>query len=161
MLFSMEETSSTTAVSVSTEQRPRGNSRGPLRGRNKSKLPDACVPYIWQPGQSGNPGGRPKTKTITVAYNKLLALSPAELETFEPRTVAEMKALEMIRANGRNLVPAWKEVTDRVQGRATADDDFTPTEIFIINHIPLPKWDDTPDSPNLVAESNSVTTEDL
>lgn len=24
------------------------------------RLSDACIPYVWKPGQSGNPAGRPK-----------------------------------------------------------------------------------------------------
>lgn len=64
----------------------------------------------WQPGQSGNPGGRPKKKPITEAYEKLLE---------DPAVAAEMaKAMfDVIRARGKGTVLAAKELTDRVEGR--------------------------------------------
>jgi hypothetical protein len=70
----------------------------------------------WQPGQSGNPGGRPKRKRITEAYKRLGKMSPAEFGAYEPRTMFESMARDMILANGKNLVPAKREITNRLEG---------------------------------------------
>ena len=74
----------------------------------------------WQPGQSGNPGGMPKgTPKVSVAYQKLLALSAAELATFEPATVAESIALARIKAAQTiKGLPDTAEITDRTEGKA-------------------------------------------
>lgn len=76
----------------------------------------------FKPGQSGNPGGRPKSKPITEAYNRIGDLSPEEFAAFKPKNVFEMKALEMLAANGKNLVPAVREITNRLEGSVDAND---------------------------------------
>lgn len=38
----------------------------------KKQLPAAAEPYKWKPGQSGNPGGRPKKTLLTEAMEELL-----------------------------------------------------------------------------------------
>ena len=38
----------------------------------KRTLPEAAKPYQFRPGQSGNPGGRPKKKPITEIYEEIL-----------------------------------------------------------------------------------------
>lgn len=70
----------------------------------------------FKPGVSGNPGGKPLSKPITAAYNKILAMPADEFRAFKPATVAEMKALEMVMARGAQLTPAMREISDRVEG---------------------------------------------
>ena len=74
----------------------------------------------FQPGQSGNPGGMPRgTPKVSVAYARLLALTPAELEAFEPSNVAEQLALARIRAaEGEDKPYNTAEITDRTEGKA-------------------------------------------
>lgn len=77
----------------------------------------------FQKVKSGNPGGLPKgTPKISNAYARLLALSPEEIETFQPSNVAEELALGQIRAaragKPAETLRAIKEVTDRTEGKA-------------------------------------------
>jgi Family of unknown function (DUF5681) len=69
----------------------------------------------FQPGQSGNPKGRPRD-IVTQAYRRLLA--KADPSDPENRAYAETLAEQMIiKAKGGD-VRAMKEITDRVQGKA-------------------------------------------
>lgn len=71
----------------------------------------------FQPGQSGNPGGRPKgTPSIGHAYARLLALSPAERAAYTPKDGAEEIALAQIKEAIAGEVRAAKEITDRTDG---------------------------------------------
>jgi hypothetical protein len=77
------------------------------------------LPY--KPGQSGNPGARPKgTPSIVHAIYRLLTLSPDELKAFEPQNQAEVIALQRIRDAGAALNPvaikATEIILDRVDG---------------------------------------------
>jgi hypothetical protein len=70
----------------------------------------------FQPGQSGNPGGRPKRKPITEAYLKLMD----EVIPNHPqrRTFAEAIALGQAKAAMRGSAPAAREIADRLEGKA-------------------------------------------
>jgi hypothetical protein len=62
----------------------------------------------WQPGQSGNPGGRPRTKQVRDALQKLvneLGLEPA------------VKAIYAKASEGD--VSAFREIADRLDGKVT------------------------------------------
>lgn len=66
----------------------------------------------WRKGQSGNPGGRPKTKYLSEAYRRILDDHGAD--TFA-KTIAN-DALHADRA--RDRLAAVQEITDRTEGRA-------------------------------------------
>jgi hypothetical protein len=75
----------------------------------------------FQPGQSGNPGGLPKgTPRVDVAYKKLLALSPAEAEIYQPKNMAEFMAMEQLRRacnwKEKSTLGYAQEVTNRTDG---------------------------------------------
>lgn len=77
------------------------------------------IPY--RPGQSGNPGGRPRgIPRISNCYERLLKMSPAELQQFVPQNAAEAVALRQVSAAiyGSDALPAAKEITDRTEGKA-------------------------------------------
>jgi hypothetical protein len=79
---------------------------------SRKPLPEAAEPYKWKPGQSGNPGGRPKKKPVTELYEQILN-DPANMELVEKAIV---KAL--IKGN-MAMVLQLKEMTDRVEGKVT------------------------------------------
>jgi len=76
----------------------------------------------WQPGQSGNPGGRPKRKPLTDAYAALLdkPIPPdmaRQLRISEASTYAEVVAMALLKEAVKGKVNAAAELADRVEGR--------------------------------------------
>lgn len=72
-----------------------------------SKAHKVGIGTRFMPGHSGNPGGRPKKKPITEAYERRLK-DPA---------IADAIAASMITAAQMGNVNAVKEMTDRVEGK--------------------------------------------
>ena len=75
----------------------------------------------FQPGQSGNPGGRPRgIPRLSNCYERLLRMSVEELQQFRPANAAEAMALRQVAAAiyGVDALPAVKEITDRTEGKA-------------------------------------------
>jgi len=82
----------------------------------------------WKPGQSGNPGGRPKKKPLTEAMQRMLnKLSDAETEALLKSTFERVM-------NGD--IGALKEVCDRVEGRVV-----TPLETTNVVRV-VSAWDE-------------------
>ena len=82
----------------------------------------------WKPGQSGNPGGRPKKKPLTEAYGRILKRRvPADvlrkLGLKGHPTYAEVIALSLAREGIKGKVQAAAELADRVEGRISAPGD--------------------------------------
>jgi hypothetical protein len=91
------------------------NSAKPRRGN-----PDKTKPYRFQPGQSGNPGGRPR-KWITEHYEELALQTPPG----KKRTYAELLAEAQFRKALKGNTMAAKEVTDRLEGKAREAVEFS------------------------------------
>ena len=70
----------------------------------------------WQPGQSGNPGGRPKTAPLSHACRELLA-RPVPDDP-EGRTYAEVIAEMLGKKAIEGDIRAAQEIADRAEGRA-------------------------------------------
>ena len=70
--------------------------------------------HHFKPGQSGNPGGRPKAKLITQAYRELLE----ELDPKERKTLAQQIARKVIDQALKGNLAAVKEVADRTEGKS-------------------------------------------
>jgi hypothetical protein len=87
--------------------------------------------HRWKKGQSGNPSGRPKSKTLSNAYrNKLEEVVPNDPEG---RTWAELIAEAQVRDAVRGNVQAAREIADRTEGRARQSIEFedkTMTQAF-------------------------------
>jgi hypothetical protein len=93
--------------------------------------PDVGKSHQWKKGQSGNPSGRPKSKTLSNAYrNKLEEVVPNDPEG---RTWAELIAEAQVRDAVRGNVQAAREIADRTEGRARQSIEFedkTLTQAF-------------------------------
>ena len=70
--------------------------------------------HRFKPGQSGNPGGRPKTKLITQAYRELLE----QVDPKERKTLAEILARKAVAQARKGNLAALKEITDRTEGKS-------------------------------------------
>src|SRR5271156_3903817 len=94
--------------------------------------PDVGKPHQWKKGQSGNPSGRPKSKTLSDAYrNKLEEPVPNDPEG---RSWAELIAEAQVRDAVRGNVQAAREIADRTEGRARQASEFedkTMTQAFV------------------------------
>jgi hypothetical protein len=83
-------------------------------------------PFQFQPGQSGNPGGKPKIhQTLSMECARLLAQpAPAEalaaLRLPPGSTFAEAIAVAMCMQAVCGNVAAAREITDRTEGRVPA-----------------------------------------
>jgi Family of unknown function (DUF5681) len=78
--------------------------------------PDVGKPHQWKKGQSGNPCGRPKSRTLSDAYRKKLE-EPVPNDP-KARTWAELIADAQVRDAVRGNVQAAREIADRTEGRA-------------------------------------------
>lgn len=73
----------------------------------------ALEPFRWRAGQSGNPGGRPRRKPITDAYNEIMAA----VDPKTGMTGAQIFAVEAFKHAIRDGNPSLiKEITDRIEG---------------------------------------------
>jgi hypothetical protein len=102
-------------------------------------------PYRWKPGQTGNAGGRPKSKVLTdalrAALDKPISEEIRRTTNLKPGTTfAELLAETMIREAiiGKNKVSAFSEIADRVEGRAAQSvtlggDPETPIAVRTLN----------------------------
>lgn len=87
----------------------------------------------WKPGQSGNPGGRPKVdRTVSAAYAELLdtpgGTLKEQLETFRDRRGAKFCAADMVAVgmltsavnpSNKGQTFAASEITDRTEGKVS------------------------------------------
>lgn len=92
---------------------------------------DNLTPF--KPGQSGNPGGRPKTKPFRDALRRLLEAAGDDTEKLDKLALALYgKALE-------GDVPAAREIGDRLDGKVTqpigGDDDAPLQHIHRIESV--------------------------
>jgi len=92
----------------------------------------------WQPGQSGNPSGRPKSKPFKEALQKAIAEQGLALA-----------AAALVRKANEGDVPALKELADRLDGKVAqgivgGDDDDNPVAVVhrIERHIVRPSNQD-------------------
>lgn len=87
----------------------------------------------FRPGESGNPGGKPKTKTLSKAYRQRLE----EVNPADPagRSYAECIAETLVKLAVKGNVQACIELADRVEGKiklavaGPEEDDFAEKSI--------------------------------
>lgn len=96
---------------------PNGNSGdSTAESRDQRKLPEAFVKRVWQPGQSGNPGGRKE-------------MSPEVREALYAATLPAMKRLIELTGSSDERVAllASQAILDRAFGKAAQAVDKTVT----------------------------------
>jgi hypothetical protein len=69
--------------------------------------------HRFKPGQSGNPGGRSKGRSITAAINKLLE------QEHQGKSIAALIAERLVKDALQGKFPQAKEILDRSDGRVT------------------------------------------
>lgn len=79
----------------------------------------------WKPGQSGNPKGRPRSRTLSEAYRAMLR---QPLPDDPSRTYADAVAETLCKNAVLGDVVAAKELADRTEGRSKQTVDVTVEE---------------------------------
>jgi Family of unknown function (DUF5681) len=144
------------------ENRHKSGFRGPS--------PDVGKPHQWKKSQSGNPSGRPKSKTLSDAYRSKLE-EPVPNDP-EERTWAELIAEAQVRDAVRGNVQAAREIADRTEGRARQAIEIEDTttakafermkpeelEAYARDGI-LPHWFPRPGHSGSIAPSDSASDE--
>jgi hypothetical protein len=94
---------------------------------NNPNITEDGKPHRWKKGKSGNPSGRPKSKTLSDAYrHKLEEGVPNDPEG---RTWAELIAEAQVRDAVRGNVQAAREIADRTEGKARQAIEFEDTTL--------------------------------
>ncbi len=93
--------------------------------KKKGKRGEHLREYSFKPGQSGNPGGRPKGPTITTEIRKLIA-DPKLREAIAKRVVHDIL---------KGKFPQLKETLDRTEGKVPDRNEVTtgdkPFKVYI------------------------------
>lgn len=118
----------------------------PPPSREKDGKYTTANPTAWKPGQSGNPAGRPKCRTLSEAIRAKLQeqalVSSGHIEGCVDKecygckpteeTWADLIAERLVRvAAGMSIeqsVPAVKEIGDRTEGKARQPIEIDPTQ---------------------------------
>jgi ribosomal protein L17 len=103
--ISQRESTAGQAIVLKGRRRPGGR---PFPKGNK-------IGHRFKPGESGNPGGRPKSKKLSEAYRALLEADPKT--TVVPTTNAEAVAARLIKLAKKGNISAAREAADRAEGR--------------------------------------------
>jgi hypothetical protein len=85
----------------------------------------------FRPGQSGNPGGRPKGRTLTGILRELME------REHNGRPVIEILAERVLREALTGKFPFAKEVWDRVEGRVTEKHDVSVKPMTLQEKVAL------------------------
>jgi len=80
----------------------------------QDQRPNSVVGRPWPKGVSGNPGGRPRGRSITARLRELL---DADAGTGDGRTIAEEIARVLLEHAAAGDIKAVREVLDRTEGR--------------------------------------------
>jgi hypothetical protein len=134
------------------QRRKKKKKTPPAKPLFSGELVKAGAPYRFAPGQSGNPGGRPKFALLSSAYRSELG------ETIDPRiarrlkvstdcTNAEAIATVVVRNALRGSVAAVRELNNRTEGLPAA---FVDLAIQKVNP------DGTPVAPDRAAYIDAV-----
>jgi len=105
---------------------------GPQSPPEAGSPADRIKPYRWKPGQSGNPGGRPKGRSITGELRELLdgEHNGKGLSTI----IAEL----VLKGALQGRLDFLKEIMDRTEGKSKEKVEVSGPGTFVI-HVPPPE----------------------
>ncbi len=104
---------------MATKKKPTKKTRTAKQSGNTAKKPrgkpfEPGHKYAWKPGQSGNPAGRPKVRTLS---EELRARLQEQYRGRDDRTYGRMVAEALVDRAINGDVMAIREVFDRVEGK--------------------------------------------
>ena len=87
---------------------------------NPNPRTDQLAPFRWQPGQSGNPSGRPRSRSLTVLLREVLEATEINGVLLKPEGMTVGRALvESIVGHAINGdATLAKEILTRIEGKA-------------------------------------------
>jgi hypothetical protein len=105
------------------------------RGKNPKSLANL---RSFQPGQSGNPGGRPKKTKISDASREWLE----QIDEKTGLTNAELVVLAQGKRAKKGNTTAFNALADRTEGRPSHGQDTprTPIRVVVLDMAHRPKW---------------------
>jgi Family of unknown function (DUF5681) len=103
----------------------RGLRTGQQTGQRNTTITPEMEAAQWQPGRSGNPGGRPKKKPITDALRQLLEQEYSGKEKrFKGLSNVCVLALRMFELAMSGDLRAFQEIADRVEGKVATRQEY-------------------------------------
>jgi hypothetical protein len=103
-------------------------------------------PHNFQPGQSGNPGGRPKGRSLTAIIREVLDSNTIKGKPLpEGRTVADVLAEVFVAEALKGKFPFAKEVIDRADGKVVDKVEIEDNRKAYVTESPDTLW---PSDPN-------------
>jgi hypothetical protein len=117
----------------------------PHEGAHNAQNPERprvgrCSPPLhtrWKPGQSGNPGGRPKGESLVAMIRRRLA------EDHHGKTLGEIVVEALIKGAIQGKPQHLKELLDRVEGKVTEKLDLSGSDPLTVRVV----YDDEPKPP--------------
>ncbi len=94
-------------------------------------LEKARKPYLFQPGQSGNPLGRPKSRQCLTSAMRAMMDEVTETSEGKKFTYAELVARATVKLALQGNSTALKEVWDRMDGKIAVELDLGESEIHL------------------------------
>ena len=100
-----------------------GTNQGRRNGPTDKQL-EALKPTQFQPGVSGNAGGRPRTKLVADELRKLLVDLHPDQKKHKNKTRARVLAEQMLAQSEGGCLASQIQVIDRIEGRVAVRQEF-------------------------------------
>jgi Family of unknown function (DUF5681) len=119
----------------------------------KRKPPEGIAPYCFKPGQSGNPGGRPKKPLTDLLEWQLVQRVPGDKLG---RSYAQLLIASIVKRAIKKSDILAKEIFDRIEGKvATPEPGKADTDVRVILMDGIPR----PDRSRFIAQRNEDSEE--
>lgn len=126
---------------------PNKNKKNPGQTkRTKSKLTPAMVERMWKPGQTGNPNGKGRGKTLFTRVKEMMAEPPKDLAPPQVDCRQDKVADAFVDQMEKGSYIHTKEFIDREEGKVPnrhADADGKPIKLW----VGMPTDEDDPAAP--------------